>query len=128
MAGDGGGNGFCPKSKQSDMSSAALSRALMGLRPNVVSQNLTRLTCECWMCETCAALAYGLSTRHATRDPYRNGVPSVHFSTSGGLTWSYQPPQSSQVMKMTVLRHRPPLTTASTWSAVHFWPALTGST
>src|SRR2546422_8859553 len=110
------------------MSSAALSRALRGFRPNVVSQNFTRLTCECLTCETCAGFAYGLSTRHATRDPYRNWLPSVHFSTNGGLTWSYQPPQSSQVMKMTVLRQRPPLTTASTWSAVHFWPALRGST
>src|SRR5438045_6671821 len=128
IAGGGGASGFCVKAKQSDMSSAALSRALRGLRPNVDSQNLTRLTCECWTCETCAALAYGLNTRHPTRDPYRNCVPSVHFSTSGGVTWSYQPPQSSQVMKMTVFGQRPPLTTASTWSAVHFWPALTGST
>src|SRR5439155_20663596 len=119
MAGPGGSNGFCLKSKQSDMSSAALSRALRGLRPNVDSQNLTRLTCECWTWEIYAALAYGLNTRHPTRDPERNCVPSVHFSTSGGVMWWYQPPPSSHVMKMSVFGQRPPLTTALTWSAVH---------
>src|SRR5438874_12802184 len=101
MAGPGGSNGFCLKSKQSDMSSAASSRALRGLRPNVDSQNLTRLTCECWTCETCAALAYGLNTRHPTREPYRNWVPSGHFSSSGGGTWSDQPPPSCQVTERT---------------------------
>ena len=42
----GGGAGRCVKSKQSDMSSDARSRELSGWSPNVVSQNLTRLTCE----------------------------------------------------------------------------------
>src|SRR5437899_11639700 len=62
-AGLGAGRGFCWKSKQSDISSEALSRALIGGRPNVFSQNLTRLTWECWLCEMYPAFAYGLSTR-----------------------------------------------------------------
>jgi len=39
------------------MSSDALSRALIGGRPNVFSQNFTRLTCECCVCEMYAAFA-----------------------------------------------------------------------
>ena len=57
MAGVGAVSGFWVKSKQSDMSSAALSRALIEGRPKVFSQNFTRLTCERWVCEMYAALA-----------------------------------------------------------------------
>src|SRR5437588_8009692 len=63
-----------------------------------------------------------------TRLPQRNCVQSVHFSASGGLTWSYQPPHSSQVMKTTVLGQSPPLTMASIWVAVQWSPAFTDST
>src|ERR1700693_4176401 len=69
--------------------------------------------------------AYGLSTRHPTRPPKRNCVPSVHFSTSGGVTWSHQPPQSSQVMKIATCGHRPAFTTALTCCAVHRIPFVT---
>src|SRR5438552_17411574 len=68
----GGGAGGREKSKQSDTSSAARSRALNGARPNVVAQNLSRLTCECRTLEMWPTLAYGLSTRQASRVPYRN--------------------------------------------------------
>ncbi len=42
----GGGSGVWVKSKQSDISSEAASRVPMEAIPYVVSQNLTRLTCE----------------------------------------------------------------------------------
>src|SRR2546422_6362954 len=43
----------------------------------------------------------------------------------GGSTWSYQPPQSSQVTKIAVLGHSPPRTMAFTWSTVHCIPCVT---
>ena len=43
----GGGRGVWPKSKQSVMPSVAVVRLFSDGKPNVVSQNLTRLTWEC---------------------------------------------------------------------------------
>ena len=66
---DGGGAGFWVKSKHSVMPSAAASRAFSVFKPNIVSQNFTRLTCECSVFEMYPALAQGLSTRQPTRVP-----------------------------------------------------------
>ena len=54
---DGGGPGFWVKSKQSVMPSAAASRAFSVFKPKIVSQNFTRLTCECSVFEMYPALA-----------------------------------------------------------------------
>src|SRR5438105_10232059 len=121
----GGGSGAWPKSKQSAIPSAADVRALSEGRAKTSSQKRTRLTCACTALDTKRFLAYGLITRQATRPPYRNWVPSVHFSSSGGLTWSAQPPQSSQVMKKAVLGQRPPATTAFSCASVHCIPLVT---
>jgi hypothetical protein len=43
----GGGRGAWLKSKQSVMPSVEVVRLFSDGKPNVVSQNLTRLTCEC---------------------------------------------------------------------------------
>src|SRR5258708_5841844 len=61
-----------------------------------------------------------------TREPYRNWVATAgQDSTLGGSTWSSQPPQSSQVIKIAVLGHSPPLTMALTWLTVHCIPWVT---
>jgi hypothetical protein len=53
---DGGGAGFWLKSIQSVMPSAAASRAFSVFEPKIVSQNLTRLTCECSVFEMYPAI------------------------------------------------------------------------
>jgi hypothetical protein len=52
----GGGAGFCVKSKQCVMPSAAASRAFSVFKPKIVSQNLTRLTCDCSVFEMYPAI------------------------------------------------------------------------
>src|SRR6266581_1114896 len=53
------------------------------------------------------------------------GFASFQASTFGGSTWSYHPPQQSQVTKTTTLDQSPPLTMAFTWSTVHCMPVVT---
>src|ERR1700716_3837552 len=50
-------------------------------------------------CETYPCLAYGEITSSGTRNP------GPLRSIFGGTTWSYQPPQSSQVTKIAVSFH-----------------------
>src|SRR5712691_6183335 len=110
----GGPAALCVKSKQSLMSSAACTRWFNGGMSKICEATFNRLTCECRFFEVYPLFAYGLSTRQPTREPYRNRVPSVHDSTFGGSARSTQPPQSSQVMKITVFGHSPPVTIAFT--------------
>src|SRR3981189_3729840 len=107
------------------MPPAAGVRAFSEGSPNAFSQNLTRLTCEWVAWEMKPALAYGLNTRQGTRPPSRNWVPSVHFSSSGGLTWLDHPPESSHVTKIATFGHSPPFTIAATCATVQAMPLVT---
>src|ERR1700747_195312 len=53
------------------------------------------------------------------------GPPPVHLFFNGGSTWSYQPPQSSQVMKIAELPQSLLCPSLRTRSAVHWLPSLT---
>src|SRR6267378_4894460 len=53
------------------------------------------------------------------------GPPPVHLSFNGGSTWSYQPPQSSHVMKITEVPQSLLWPNLWTRSAVHWLPSLT---
>src|SRR5215472_11253459 len=135
----GGGSGRCVRSKQSDIALEPPSRSFKAGKLKIFWQKRTRLTCEFSWCEMWPAFAKGLNTRQGTREPLRNGSPLnsgcasagrcawalFHLSTTGGSTWSNQPPQSSQVMKIAVLSQSPPLTIAFTCSTVQRMPSVT---
>src|ERR1700745_2094497 len=53
------------------------------------------------------------------------GPPPVPLFFNGGSTWSYQPPQSSQVMKIAELPQSLLCPSLRTRSAVHWLPSLT---
>src|SRR5579864_485271 len=53
------------------------------------------------------------------------GPPPNHLFFNGGSTWSYQPPQSSQVMKIAELAQSLLCPSLRTRSAVHWLPSLT---
>src|ERR1700751_4107111 len=53
------------------------------------------------------------------------GPPHVHLRFNGASTWSSQPPQSSQVMKISELPQSLLCPSLRTRSAVHWLPSLT---
>src|SRR5437870_4553723 len=92
-----GESGACVKSKASSKSFAAASRSVRGWNPNRASINLTSDENSYCVCEMYPGFAYGEIISNGTRGPRPN------WSIWGGATWSYQPPQSSQVTKIAVV-------------------------
>ena len=89
---DGGGAGFWVKSKQSVMPSAAASRAFSVFKPKIVSQNFTRLTCECSVFEMYPAIiaprkSGGVQTgRQRSKVRHRISMGIVEMGESAAMT------------------------------------------